>query len=52
MIVPEARRKDGYTPAAHFYRNCYKTLVSETGILYILMEVHIKRPHADPAKHF
>lgn len=51
-IVPEAKRETGHIPMLYFYRNCWKMLVLEMGILYIPMEVRIKRPYADPAKPF
>lgn len=50
MIATEKNRGTGHTPTLCFYGNCWKTLVWEIGILCIPMEVHVKRPHADPAK--
>lgn len=50
MTVPEAKRETGHIPTLHFYKNCQETLILEMRILYIPMEVHVKRPHADPAK--
>lgn len=48
MILPEAKRKTGPIPYSTSKKS-KKTLVLEMGILYIPMEVHVKR-HADAAK--